>query len=105
MAQNHMDDINVIITDNTPAPNPTAVQADGNAVDTATDQITPRARTRSATVAQSVVKKTRRHIDNVDLKDVDSIIDNMFNTMHDGRYYFHQEIISLTRILNSNCIR
>ena len=94
-----MDDINVIITDNTPAPNPTAVQADGNAVDTATDQITPRARTRSATAAQSVVKKTKRyHMDNVDLRDVDSIINNMCKTLHDGTYYFHQEIINLTRI-------
>ena len=71
MATTHLDDINVIITDNTTAPDTIAAHPDedaANAITTAADTATPRARTRSITAAQKVVKKDLKYyMDRVNL--------------------------------------
>ena len=100
MATTHLDDINVIITDNTAAPNAIAAHPDedtANATATA-DTATPRARTRSITAAQKVVKKDLKYyMDRVNLLSVESII-TMCNIIEDGVYYFHKEIVDLSKI-------
>ena len=100
MATTHLDDINVIVTENTAAPNAIAAHPDEDAANaTATaDTVTPRARTRSITAAQKVVKKDLKfYMDKVNLHSVESII-TMCNIIEDGAYYFHKEIVALSKI-------
>ena len=102
MATNQVVDVNAIITENDPAPNPTAANPVENAANAAaTDVTTPRARTRSLTAAQKqkVVKRDLKfYMDRANLQSVESIINNMCNIIEDGTYYFHREIVALSKI-------
>ena len=110
MATTHLDDINVIITENTTAPNTIAAHPDEDAANTiaTADTVTPRARTRSITAAQRVVKKDLKfYMDKANLNSVESIINNMCNGGHnvdDSRQRVRIQVATSHIAHNSRCM-